>query len=152
MPEQDLHATKADHAEEVLDVVFPADHQPTKVMQPGKQLFDSASSVATQCTTILGRRPALSAMRCDHFDAVALSQISIQEVTVIRFVPDQSRWEGVEEAVPEDPFDELAFVRRSALDTNGERKTVIIGESDDLRSFTAFGGPDREAPFFAPVK
>jgi hypothetical protein len=53
--------------------------------------------------------------------------------------------------VSEDAFDELAFVRRSAFDTNGKRKTVI-GESDDLRSLAAFGGPDREAPFFAPVK
>ena len=52
----------------------------------------------------------------------------------------------------EDAFDELAFMRRSAFDTNGERKTVIIGESDDFRSLAAFGGPDREAPFFAPVK
>ena len=53
---------------------------------------------------------------------------------------------------PRDPFDKLAFVRRSAFDTNGERKTVIIGKSDDFRSFAAFGGPYREAPFFAPVK
>src|SRR5229473_7088994 len=49
-------------------------------------------------------------------------------------------------------FHALAFMRRSALDTNGERKTVIIGERDDLRPLAAFGGPDREAPFFAPVK
>ena len=89
-------------------------------------------------------------MRCDHLDFVALSQISIQAVTVIRFVADQSCREEVEEAVPEDPFDELAFVRRSAFDTNGERKTVIIGESDDLRTLAAFGGPDCEAPFFPP--
>ena len=79
-------------------------------------------------------------------------QIAVQSVTVIGFVADQSRRERVEEAVPEDSFDKLTFVRRSAFDTNGERKTVIIGKSDDFRSFVAFGGPDREAPFFAPVK
>jgi hypothetical protein len=39
MPEQDLHATQAHHAEEVLDVVLPADDQPTKVMQPGNESF-----------------------------------------------------------------------------------------------------------------
>jgi hypothetical protein len=54
--------------------------------------------------------------------------------------------------VPQDPFDELAFVRRSAFDTNGERKAVVVGESEDFRPLAAFGGPDREAPFFAPVK
>ena len=46
----------------------------------------------------------------------------VQSVTVIGFVADQSRRERVEEAVPEDPFDKLPFVRRSALDTNGERR------------------------------
>jgi hypothetical protein len=153
MPEEDLHATEANHAEEVLDVVLPADHQPTKVMEPSEKSLDSPSfAVTAQWTTVLRRRPALSTMRGDHLDVIALGQISIQAVTVIGFVADQSRREGVEEAVSEDAFDELAFVRRSAFDTNGDRKTVIIGESDDFRPLAAFGGPDRKAPFFAPVK
>jgi hypothetical protein len=91
-------------------------------------------------------------MGCDHLNAIVLRRLSVQPVAVIRFVADQSRGEGVEEAVPEDPFDKLAFVWRSTFDTNGERKTVIIGESDDFRPLAAFGGPDCEAPFFAPVK
>ena len=91
-------------------------------------------------------------MRCDHFDAITFGQISIQAVTVICFVADQPCWEAVEEAVLGDAFDKLAFVRRSAFDTHGERKTVIIGENDDFRPLTALGGPDREAPFFAPAK
>ena len=91
-------------------------------------------------------------MRCDHLDAIAVRQMSVQAVAVISFVTDQPRREGVEKAVSEDAFDELALMRRSAFDTNGERKTVIIGESDDFRPFAALGGPDREAPFFAPVK
>jgi hypothetical protein len=44
MPEQDLHATEMQHAEEVLDVVLPADYQSTKVMQPSKESFHSYSS------------------------------------------------------------------------------------------------------------
>ena len=31
-------------------------------------------------------------------------------------------------------------------------RPVIIGESEDFRALAAFGRPDREAPFFAPVK
>ena len=89
-------------------------------------------------------------MRCDHLDAIAVSQISVQAVAVVSFVADQSRREGAEEAVPEDAFDELALMWRSAFDTNGERETVIIGESDDFRPFAALGGPDREAPLFTP--
>jgi hypothetical protein len=134
-------------------VVLPADHQPTKMMEPSeKSLHSPASAIATQRTPVLRGRSPLPAMGCDHFDPVALGQIAVQSVTIIGFVTDQARWERVEEAVPKDPFDELAFVRRSAFDTNGERKTVIIDESEDFRAFAAFGRPDREAPFFAPVK
>ena len=39
--------------------------------------------------------------------------------------------------MPEDPLDELAFVRRSAFDPNGERKTDMIGERDHLRTFVS---------------
>jgi hypothetical protein len=99
----------------------------------------------------LGWRSPLSAMGCDHFDPVALCQIAVQSVTVIGLVADQSRREGVEEAVPEDPFDELAFERRSAFDTNGERKTVIVGKSNDFRPLAAFGGPDHDRRHAAAV-
>ena len=122
-------------------------------MQPSKKSFHSpAAAIATQWTPVLRWRSPLSTMGCDHFDPVALGQVAIQTVTIIGFVADQSRREDGKEAVSEDPFDELAFVRRSAFDTNGERKTVIIGESNDFRPLAALGGPDREAPFFAPVK
>ena len=86
----------------------------------------------------------------DHLNAIVLGQLTVQPVAVTGFVTDQSRRERVEEAVSEDAFDELAFVRRRALDTDGERKTVIIGESKDFRAFAAFGRPDRKAPFFGP--
>lgn len=82
------------------------------MMEPGeKSLYSPTFAVAAQRTAILRRRPAFSAMRCDHLDAVALGQVSIQAVTVIRFIADQSCRKGIEEALPEDAFDELAFVR-----------------------------------------
>jgi len=31
MPEEDLRTSEANHGEEVLDVVLPADHQPTNL-------------------------------------------------------------------------------------------------------------------------
>ena len=59
MPEEDLHATEANHAEEVLDVVLPADHQPTKVMEPSEKSLDSPTfAVTAQRTTVLRRAPA----------------------------------------------------------------------------------------------
>jgi len=41
MPEQDLHATQADHAKEVLDLVVPAGCEPAKVMEPSEKSHDS---------------------------------------------------------------------------------------------------------------
>jgi hypothetical protein len=117
------------HAEEAFSVVLPADHQPTEVMKPSnKSLHSPPPAVAPQGTAILSRLPALPAMWSDHRDAIALGQISIPAVAVAGFVPDQSCGKGVEESLSEDSFDELAFVWRSAFDTNGERKPVIIGE------------------------
>jgi hypothetical protein len=78
MPEQDLHATEANHAEEVLDVVLPANHEPPKLMEPSEKSFHSpTSAITSQTTTILRRHPAPCAMGRDHLDAVALGQISI---------------------------------------------------------------------------
>jgi hypothetical protein len=135
-----LHAPQADHAEEVLDMLLPTGHQPAKVMEPSEKSLDSPTSpVATQRATILRRCSPHSTMRCDPIDAITLGQISIQPVTVICFVANQGSGEAVEEAVPEDAFDKLAFVRRSAFDTDCERKTVIIRQSDDFRSFAARG-------------
>jgi hypothetical protein len=55
-------------------------------------------------------------MGCDHLDAGTLGQVTIQTVTLVGFVGDQSCRKAVEEAVSEDAFDESAFVRRSAFD------------------------------------
>jgi hypothetical protein len=74
-----LHATETHHTEEVLDVVLPADDQPAKVMQPSKEpLYTPTPSVAPQRATVLCGFPALSAMGCDHLDAIALGQIAVQ--------------------------------------------------------------------------
>jgi hypothetical protein len=133
-------------------VVLPADDQPTKVMQPSKKSFHRERLRYRRN----GRPSCVGSRRSPRWgaitlDAIVLGQVSIQAVTVIRFVADQSCREGVEEAVSEDAFDELAFVRRSAFDTNGERKTVIIGESDDFRPFATLGGARPQRPPFFPI-
>jgi hypothetical protein len=51
-------------------------------------------------------------VRSDQLDIVGLKQIVIEWVTIVGGVADQSFREFVEEALPEDFFDELAFVRR----------------------------------------
>jgi hypothetical protein len=134
-------------------MVLPANHQPTKPVQPSKESFHApTSAVAAERATVLCEPLAIAFVRSDQLDIVGFQQIVIQGITIVGGVADQSFGKFVEEALPEDFFDELAFVRRSALDTNGERKTVISADGEDLRALAALGGPDRKAPFFAPVK
>ncbi len=153
MPEHDLDAAELDHAEEVFSVILPTNHQPTKPVQPGKESFHApTSAIAAERATVLGEPFAIAFVRSDQLDIVGFQQIVIQGITIVGGVANQSFGKFVEEALPEDFFDELAFVGRSALDTNGERKTVISADGEDLRALAALGGPDRKAPFFAPVK
>ena len=101
-------------------MVLPANLQPTEVMKPGEGSFYSPTSAVTaQRTTVLRRLTAITAMRCDHLDAIAVSKLLLQAVTVICFVANQSCRQGVEETLSEYTFTKLAVVRRSAFDTNG---------------------------------
>ncbi len=134
-------------------MIFPANHQPTKPVQPSEESLNTpTSAVAAERATILREPLAIAFVRSDQFDVVGFQQIVVQWVTVVGGVADQSFREFVEEALTESFFDKLAFVWRSALDTNGERKTVISGDGEDLRAFAALGRANREPPFFAPVK
>jgi hypothetical protein len=78
--------------------------------------------------------------------------LAVQGIAVVGLIPDQSRWKFVQETVPQGLFDQLAFVRRSSLDTDGERNTVASGDSRDLRPFASLGRPDPKPPFFAAAK
>lgn len=133
-------------------MILPTNHQPTKPVQPSKESFHApTSAIAAERATVLGEPFAIAFARSDQLDIVGFQQIVIQGITIVGGVANQSFGKFVEEALPEDFFDELAFVRRSALDTS-ERKTVISADGEDLRALAALGGPDRKAPFFAPEK
>ncbi len=84
--------------------------------------------------------------------AAIFGQITLQAIAVVGFVADHSYRDGIEEAVPEDSFDELAFVWRSALDTNGKRKTVIIGETMIFVPLPRLVGPTASPLFWPPLK
>ena len=121
-PQHDFHAAQPDHAEEIPDVIFPAVGQAAVDLQPGEQPLDGpASAVAAQRPTVLRRLSAVAAVRRDHLDPVLLSHLAIQSIAVVGLVPDQSRRKLVEETVADGLFDQLRFVRRSSLDTDGDR-------------------------------
>jgi hypothetical protein len=91
----------------------------------------------------------VAAVRSNHLHPVLFLHLIVQLIAVVGFVPDQSGGQLVEEAVAEGFFDQLTFVRRSSLDTDGDRYTVTNGDSRDLRPFASLGRTNSEAPFFA---
>ena len=141
-----------DEAEEVLDVVFPSGDEAAEVVHPGEEPFHfPASTVAAQFASVLSLASALSgsarSVRCR-----IRVEFFVERVRVVGLVADEPGGKFVEEASGKNLFHKLALGWRSALDRYGERKTVISGDSDDLRALAAAGGADGEAPFLALAK
>jgi len=140
--------------QEVGSVILPASDQAAVVMEPSEQPFDlPASPVAAQPTAILGCGPrARRVVRRDQFQAVAFAQPLIQGIAVVSAVADQSLREVGEETLFEGGFDEFRFMRRSAGDADGERKTMAVCDRHDFTAFSAASRADSRAPFFALLK
>ena len=148
MSEQQVKAGKVDEAEEVLDVVFPSSDEAAEVVHPGKEpLHFPAFSIAAQFAAILSSAFASAPVRGDQFDSVVFSELRVERVRVVGLVADEACGEFVEKASGKNFFNKLALGWRSALDRYGERKTVISGDSDDLRALAAAGGADSKPPF-----
>jgi hypothetical protein len=153
MPEHHEQAGELDEAEEVFDVIFPSSDEAAEGMHPGKEPFDlPSSSISAQRAPVLGLALSLAPVGSDHLDAVLGGELLVERVRVVGFVADEPGREFIEKASGKNFFNKLAFGRRSALDRYGERKTVISGDSDDLRALAATGGADSEAPFLALAK
>jgi len=71
---------------------------------------------------------------------------------LLSFIADQALGKLVEKASGKNFFNKVAFGWRSALDRDGEGKTVASGESDDLGALAPPRGANREAPLFALAK
>lgn len=148
-----MKAGKVDEAEEVLDVVFPSGDEAAEVMHPGKEsLHFPAFSITAQFAAILSSAFASAPVRGNQFDTVFIPEVRVERVRVVGLVSDEPGREFVEKASGKNFLNKLALGRRSALDRYGERKTVISGDSDDLRALAATGRADGEAPFLALAK
>ncbi len=145
-----MKAAEAGEAEEVFDVVLPSGDEAVVVVQPGEEPFDlPAAVIATQGSPVLGAA-ATAAIGGDHCDAVGLGGLAVELVRVVGFVADEAGGPAVKEASCQNVLHKLAFGRRSAVDSNGERKTVTSGDNDD---FAALAAPARpRSPFLALAK
>jgi len=150
MSEQQVKAGKVDKAEEVLDVIFPSSDEAAEVVHPGKEpLHFPAFSIAAELAAILSSAFASAPVRSNQFDPILVLEFGVERVRVVGLIADEACRELVEKASGKNFFNKLALGWRSALDRYGERKTVISGDSDDLRALAAAGGTDSKPPFLA---
>src|SRR4029077_21242948 len=76
MSQKDQHASKLNHAEEVVTMTFPTHQQAPEVLQPGEQSLDFPPTFVTpKFSPVLAVRScAITTMRCDQLDSVLLGK------------------------------------------------------------------------------
>jgi len=132
-------------------MVFITNHQPTEVLQPGKQSFDLPTTlVAPKCSAILRRWLAtISFVRCNQFHAVRFGQLLVKLIAVIRFVTDHFFRQIVQHASIQRSLHQRYFMWAGTARVYGERKTFSVAKAHDFGAFAAFGLAHAVAPFFA---
>jgi hypothetical protein len=131
---------------------FPPRDQTAEIVHPGKQPFHLPSTLVTTQGAAILRFAAIATIGRDHLDAIFFVQSLVQSVRIVGFIADQPFGQLVEEASGQNSFHKPALGRRSAFDSDGERKTITSGDSDDLGALAASGRADGEAPFLALAK
>jgi hypothetical protein len=154
MPQEDDKAAELEHAEEVGFVIFPAAHESAKVVEPSEEAFDfPATAVSTQFAAVLRALPAaIVLVRRDQPDTMSLPEALIERIAVIGTVADHSFGFGARETLLDGGFDEFGFMRRSAGDAAGDRKTMAVCDRHDFTAFSSASRADSSAPFFAELK
>jgi len=154
MPQEDNEAAKLEHAEEIALVIFPSADESAEIVEPRKEALDfPAPAVATQFAAVLGALAATVVLvRRDEPDAVFLPKTLIERIAVVGAVADHSFWFGSRKALLDGGFDELRFMRRSAGDAAGDRKTMAVCDRHDFAAFSSASRADSSAPFFAELK
>src|SRR5262244_2070913 len=92
MSQQDQHASKLNHAEEVIAMTFPTYQQASEVLQPCEEPLDfPAAFVTPEFSPVLAMRScAITTVRCDQLDSVVLGKPIHHRVAVIPLIANQS--------------------------------------------------------------
>src|SRR6202795_2864885 len=154
MPQEDNEAAELEDGEEIGFVIFPAADESAEIVEPSKEALDfPAPTVATQFAAVLGAlAAAVVFVGRDEPDAVFLPEALIERIAVVGAVADHSFWFGSRETLRDGRFDEFAFMRRSAGDAAGDRKTMAVCDRHDFTAFSSASRADRRAPFFSELK
>jgi hypothetical protein len=154
MPQKNDKAAELEHAEEIGLVIFPSTDQPAKIVQPGEKAFDfPAAAVAPQFAAVLRALAAtIEFVGSDEPNPMVFLKPLVQRIAIVGAVADHSFWLGAREALCEGAFDEFRFMRRSAGDAAGDRKTMAVCDRHDFTAFSSASRADSSAPFFAELK
>ena len=138
-------------------VPFVTNQQPTIVAQPSNgPLDDPAAAVATQCAAILrGAFTPATAVWANQLDAI-ITQARAQRITVGRLIINQPfrLFAAIlpRKRIDQSYLDQVDFRFRSRGNVNSQRKTLAVCHHHKLRTLSAFGLADAEAPFLAGMK
>jgi hypothetical protein len=154
MPQEYDEAAELKHAAEISFVILPAADESAEVVEPSKETLDfPAAAVAAQFAAVLSALPAaVEFVRGDELDAMFVPKALVQRIAVVGAVADHSFWFGSREALLDRGFDEFGFMRRSAGDVAGDRKTMAVCDRHDFTAFSSASRADSSAPFFAELK
>ena len=106
-------------------------------MEPGKESLDLPPPlVASQWATVLRSMSSGPSVWRNQLHA-SLGQCCIQSVRLVGVVADETRWKQPDESRGESGAHERHFMRRRALNVNGDGKALAIGDGHDLRALAA---------------
>src|SRR5262245_57805687 len=155
MPEKDGNAGELDEAQIILRMIFIANDQAAKVVQPGEKPFNLPTALeAAQSTTVLSDsiRPTALTVWGDHLGAELMEYFFIKRVTVVGLISNQPLWHIRNKPLLQRLVNQLYFSRASTVCAYGDRKTIAVCNCHDLGALAAFSFSHAEPPFFAGAK
>jgi hypothetical protein len=154
MSREDNEAAELEHAEEVGFLMFPTADESAEVVKPSEEALDfPAAAVTTQFAAVLSALPAaIVLVGRNESDAMFLQQALVQRIAVVGAVADHSFWLGSRETPRDGRFNQSRFMRRSAGNAAGDRKTMAVCDRHDFAAFATASWADSSAPFFAELK
>jgi hypothetical protein len=154
MPAQEDHQTaQADNTPVVFRIIRMTYQHTPEVLPPGEQPFHfPPACIPSEGAAILrlGRCPVRS-RRGDHRNP-RVGQAFIAGITIVSFVPDQTGRSSSDRTRGERWCHKGDFMRRSACNVDGDRKTSAVCNCHDLRPFAPLGLSHPAPPFFATPK
>ena len=135
-------------------MIFITDNNTAKIMKPCEESFNFPTArVSSQNSPILsGCFLPIRFMRSDKLNIMRFFQLFIKLITIIGLISNKKLWLFINKKTIESVFYQSYFMRRSACDANGDRKTRAVCNCHDLAPFPSLCLANSEPPFLAPAK